>query len=61
MSLKLNAVEIIDSQSAIISIQVGVINELFQLLAQHMDPDELDDLQCIARINQAAQIRAAIE
>lgn len=61
MSLKLNAVEIIDSQNAIISIQAGVINELFQLLAQHMDPDELDDLPCIARINQAAQIRAVIE
>ncbi|MDD3251745.1 MAG: hypothetical protein PHV18_04200 [Lachnospiraceae bacterium] len=61
MSRNLNTVEIIDSQNAIISIQAGVINELFQLLAQHISPDELDNLSCVARINQAAETRAGIE
>lgn len=47
--------EIVEQQNAIIRIQSGVIDELFLLLMQH-----IDGLPCIARINQAAEIRAGI-
>ncbi len=56
-----NLVEIVEQQNAIISIQSGVINELFQLLSQYMAAEELDALPVIARINRAAEIRAGID
>lgn len=52
--------EIVEQQNAIIRIQSGVIDELFLLLMQHISADEADSLPCIARINQAAEIRAEI-
>lgn len=57
----LSTVEIVEKQTAIISIQSGVIDELFLLLMQHISPEEVDALPCVARINQAAQLRAEIE
>ena len=56
-----NLVEVVEKQSAIISIQAGVINELFQLLSQHVAAEELDALPVIARINTASEIRAEID
>lgn len=56
-----NLVEVVEKQNAIISIQAGVINELFQLLSQHVAAEELDALPVIARINTAAEIRAEID
>ena len=56
-----NLVEVVEKQNAIISIQAGVINELFQLLSQHVAAEELDALPVIARINTAAEIRADID
>lgn len=56
-----NLVEVVEKQNAIISIQAGVINELFQLLSQHVAAEELDALPVIARINTAADIRAGID
>lgn len=56
-----NLVEVVEKQNAIISIQAGVINELFQLLSQHVAAEELDALPVIARINTAAEIRAGID
>lgn len=56
-----NLVEVVEKQNAIISIQAGVINELFQLLSQHVATEELDALPVIARINTAAEIRAEID
>lgn len=53
-----NLVEIVDRQNSIIQLQSEVINELFQLLAQHITLEELDKLPCIERINQAAMLRA---
>lgn len=52
--------EIVGSQNAVIQIQSGVINELFRLLMQHISAEEAEQLPCVARINQAAQIRAGI-
>ena len=57
----LNTVEVIEKQNAIIKIQSGVIDELFLLLMQHISAEEAGELPCIARINQAAEIRAGIE
>ena len=56
-----NLVEVVEKQNAIISIQAGVINELFQLLSQHVVAEELDALPVIARINTAAEIRSEID
>lgn len=56
-----NLVEVVEKQNAIISIQAGVISELFQLLSQHVAAEELDALPVIARINTAAEIQAEID
>lgn len=56
-----NLVKVVEQQNVIISIQSGVINELFQLLSQHIAAEELDSLPVIARINRAAEIRAEID
>lgn len=50
------ALKVVEDQSAVISIQAGVINELFQLLGQYMSAEELDALPQIAKINRAAQL-----
>ena len=52
--------KIVEQQNAVIRIQSGVIDELFTLLLQHISAEEADGLPCVARINQAAQIRAGI-
>lgn len=52
--------EMVDQQNSIIRIQSGVIDELFRLLMQHISAEEAESLPCVARINQAAQIRAKI-
>ncbi len=49
--------EIFKSQDEIIRIQSEVINELFQLLAMHMEAEELDRLPAVAKINRAAMLR----
>lgn len=56
-----NLVEIVDRQNSIIHLQSETINELFQLLAQHLTLEELDKLPCIERINQAATLQAENE
>ena len=49
--------EIVDKQNSIISMQAGIINELFQLLSMHIDAEELDSLPVVSKINAAAEIR----
>ena len=53
-------VEVVERRNEIITIQSGVIDELFRLLSQHITAAELDALPVIAEINHAAQIRAEI-
>ena len=48
--------EIVDKQNSIISMQAGIINELFQLLSMHIDAEELDSLPAVSKINEAAEI-----
>jgi hypothetical protein len=57
----MNALEVIESQNAIIKIQSDAINELFELLMQHISAEEADKLQVVEKINLAAQIREGIE
>ena len=52
--------EIVDKQNTVISMQSEIINELFQLLGQHVAPDELDQLPQVQKINLAAEIREDI-
>lgn len=53
-----NLVEVVEKQSSVISIQAGVIRDLFNLLSQYMTAEELDALPDVDRINTAAQIAA---
>ncbi|GEM_PF-2760341 len=53
-----NLVEVVEKQSSVISIQAGVIRDLFNLLSQYMSAEELDALPEVDRINTAAQIAA---
>lgn len=53
--------ELFDSQGAIIRLQSEVIDELFRLLCQHMEAEELSSLPVVEKINEAAMIRAEHE
>lgn len=53
-----NLVEIVENQSKVISIQSGVISDLFTLLAQYMSADELNSLPQVDSINEAAILAA---
>lgn len=53
-----NLVEVVEKQSSVISIQAGVIRDLFNLLSQYMSAEELVALPEVDRINTAAQIAA---
>ena len=51
----------VEQQNIIIQMQSGVINELFQLLMQHISADEADALPVVQRINEAADLRKWME
>lgn len=57
----MSPLEIVERQNTIISIQSGVINELFCLLMQHISADEADSLPVLNRINTAASLRSDLE
>lgn len=54
-----NLLQIVESQNAIIRIQSSVIDELFQLLMQHISTEELENLRT-AKLDQVTRIRAEI-
>lgn len=54
-------IEVAEKQSMIISAQSSIINELFQLLCQHMTVEELENVPAVRRIELVAQIRAETE
>lgn len=56
-----NQVEIVETLTTIISMQSGVINELFMLLSQHTSAEELDELEVVKKINTAARLRRDLE
>lgn len=53
--------ETAEKQNIIIRMQSSIINELFQLLMQHISADEADALPVVHRINEAADLRKWIE
>ena len=61
---KVNPMEVVERQNAIIRIQSGVIDELFCLLMQHasspISADEADSLPVIQKINTAASLRREV-
>ena len=50
--------ELFESQNEIIRLQSECIDELFRLLALHLEPEELSSVPVIKKINQAAMLRA---
>lgn len=54
-------IQVVETQDVIISMQSGIINDLFQLLSQHLSAEELDALPVVGKINRAAEIRAEIK
>lgn len=49
--------EAIDRLTVVTKIQSDVIDELFLLLMQYMDPEEVDTLPAVDKINRAAMLR----
>jgi len=58
---KLDQVEVVETLNTIISIQSGVINELFLLLSQYVAMEELENNAVVERINTAARLRQDLE
>lgn len=59
--MRSDLVKVVEAQSLVISIQSGIIDDLFKLLGQYVSAEELDTLPAVAKINRAAQIRAEID
>lgn len=57
---KINPLEVVERQNAIIRIQSSVIDELFRLLLQHISADEADSLPVLQKINTAASLRKEV-
>lgn len=54
-------VDIPTDQSVAMEIQKDVINELFRELSKYISPEELDRLECIKEINEAAKLRKYLD
>lgn len=50
--------ELFESQNEIIRLQSECIDELFRLLAMHLEPEDLSSVPVIEKINRAAMLRA---
>ena len=57
----MNMMEIFCAQQTIIDLQSKVINELYLQLMQYITPEEADGMDCIAKINRAAELKAMID
>ena len=55
-----NLAEIVENQNVIISIQSGVIKDLFNLLSQYMTAEEMDALPQVDKINIAARLTTKV-
>jgi len=54
-------VELYEAQNEIIRLQSECIDELFRLLAIHIESEELSNIPAVNKINKAAMIRAEHE
>ena len=50
--------ELFESQNEIIRLQAEAIDELFRLLVNHVETEELSNLSAAEKVNEAARIRA---
>ena len=50
--------ELFESQNEIIRLQAEAIDELFRLLVNHVETEELSNLSAVEKVNEAARIRA---
>lgn len=55
-----NLAEVIENQNTIISIQSGIIKDLFDLLSQYMTVEEIDALPQVDKINIAARLATRV-
>lgn len=54
-------VEISADQTVAMEIQKDIINELFREVSQYISPEELDRLECIKEINEAAKLKKCLD
>ena len=57
---RIDLLETVERQNAIIRIQSNVIDDLFRLLLQHITAEEADSLPVLQKINTAASLRQEI-
>ena len=60
-SLKANMAEIVDVQNTIIRMQSDIINQIFLVLGQYVSAEELDNMEALEKINEAARLRASLD
>ena len=60
-SLKANMAEIVDVQNTIIRMQSDIINQIFLILGQYVSMEELDNMEVLEKINEAARLRASLD
>jgi hypothetical protein len=53
--------ELFTKQSEIIQLQSEAIDDLFRVLVQHLEAEELDRLPALEKMNRAAMIRREME
>lgn len=53
--------ELFTKQSEIIQLQSEAIDDLFRVLVQHLEAEELDRLPALEKMNRAAMIRKEME
>lgn len=54
-------VEIPTDQEYAMEVQKGIIDNLFSELSKYISPEELDNLECIKEINEAAKLRKYLD
>lgn len=60
-SLKAYMAEIVDVQNTIIRMQSDIINQIFLILGQYVSMEELDNMEVLEKINEAARLRASLD
>lgn len=53
--------QLVEKLTSVVRIQSEVINEIFQLLMQHISAEEADALQVTQKINRAAEIMKEVQ
>lgn len=55
-----NLAEVVENQNTVISIQSGIIKDLFDLLSQYMTVEEMDALPQVDKISIAARLATKV-